>query len=322
MITIRTKEEIELLREAGKIVAETHDYLKKFIKPGITTKELDKLAYDFIISKGATPSCLGYEGFPATLCTSINDEVVHGKGTILSRMPGDEWQRFANLRAYYSYMFMSPGKKLLFMGDELATYDEWHYEGELAWNIRSFPDHDAAARFVRDMTLVYKYHAPLWQADYSTNGFYWIQADNADQSMYVFARVANDPKDQLIVVMNCTPNTYDNYRIGVPEADEYYEVINSDKDIYGGSNRINPFNLKVENFGQDNQAHSVLMTIPPLGISILKPIYYPKPVEEKKEEVVEEVKEVKKTTAKKTTAAKKATTEKKTTTTKKTTKKA
>jgi 1,4-alpha-glucan branching enzyme len=170
------------------------------------------------------------------------------------------------------------------------------------------------------MTLVYKYHAPLWQADYSTNGFYWIQADNADQSLYVFARVANDPKDQLVIVMNCTPNTYDNYRIGVPEADEYEEVINSDKDIYGGSNRINPFNLKVENYGQDNQAHSVLMTIPPLGISVLKPIYKPKPVVEEPKEEVEEAKPVKKTTAKKTTTkkaeatkapAKKATTKKK-----------
>ena len=119
--------------------------------------------------------------------------------------------------------------------------------------------------------------------------------------------------------MNCTPNTYDNYRIGVPEADEYEEVINSDKDIYGGSNRINPFNLKVENYGQDNQAHSVLMTIPPLGISILKPVYKPKPKEEAKVEVKEEPKEAKKTTKKPTTKkasttkapAKKATTKKK-----------
>ena len=137
--------------------------------------------------------------------------------------------------------------------------------------------------------------------------------------MYVFARVANDPKDQLVVVMNCTPNTYDNYRIGVPEADEYEEVINSDKDIYGGSNRINPFNLKVENFGQDNQAHSILMTIPPLGISILKPIYKPKPVEEV--EAKEEVKEVAPEAPKAKTAKKTTTTAKKTTT-KKTTKKA
>jgi 1,4-alpha-glucan branching enzyme len=184
------------------------------------------------------------------------------------------------------------------MGDELSTYDEWHYEGELAWNIRQYPDHDASARFVRDMTLVYKYHAPLWQADYSTNGFYWIQADNADQPLYIFARVANDSKVQLVVVMNCTPNTYDNYRIGVPEADFYEEVINSDKDIYGGSNRINPFHLPVQDYGQDNQAHSILMTIQPLGISILKPIYVPKPVVEEVKEEKEE-KPVKKAAPKK-----------------------
>ena len=212
-----------------------------------------------------------------------HDEVVHCKGSLLNKMPGDRWQQFANYRLLIGYMFTHPGKKLLFMGDELATYDEWHYEGQLAWNIKEYPDHDAAQRFVRDMTLVYKNHTPLWQADYSTNGFYWIQADNANQSIYIFARVANDPKDQLIVVMNCTPNTYDNYRIGVPEAFEYEEVINSDKDIYGGSNRINPFRLKVEEFNQDNQSHSILMTIPPLGISVLKPIYKAKPKTVKKE---------------------------------------
>ena len=217
-------------------------------------------------------------------------------------------------------MMAHPGKKLLFMGNELASYDEWHYEKELPWNILQYPNHDSAFRYVKEVTTMYKNEPAFWQKEFDPMGFEWIQADNCDQSLYIFVRYANDWHDHIIVIMNCTPNTYDNYRIGVKDADYYEEVFNSDRDIYGGSNRINPFNLKVENYGQDNQAHSVLMTIPPLGISVLKPIYKPKPVVEEAKEEVEEAKPVKKTTAKKTTTkkaeaekapAKKATTKKK-----------
>lgn len=222
-----------------------------------------------------------------------HDEIVHMKGSLLNKMPGDEWQKFANYRLLIGYMMGHPGKKLLFMGNELASYDEWHYEKELPWNILQFPNHDASFRYVKEVTTMYKNEPSLWQKEFDPMGFEWIQADNCDQSLYIFARYANDWHDHIIVVMNCTPNTYDNYRIGVKDADYYEEIMNSDRDIYGGSNRINPLPLKVEDYWQDNQPKSILMTIPPLGISFLKARYNKKELPEIKEESKEEIKEAK-----------------------------
>lgn len=199
-----------------------------------------------------------------------HDEVVHMKGSLLNKMPGDRWQQFANYKLLIGYMMTHPGKKLLFMGNELASYDEWHYESELPWSINRFPDHDSAARFVRELTRLYKAEPSLWEMDFDRAGFEYIDADNASQSIYIYARYAKDKNDHTVIVMNCTPNTYTNYRIGVPGNLKYIELINSDKNIYGGSNFINPNPLKVEKYPQNNQKNSILMTIPPLGIVILK----------------------------------------------------
>lgn len=231
-----------------------------------------------------------------------HDEIVHMKGSLLNKMPGDEWQKFANYRLLIGYMISHPGKKLLFMGNELASYDEWHYEKELPWNILTLPNHDASCRFVKELTTLYKNEPAFWQKDFDPMGFEWIMADNADQSLYIFARYANDWHDHLIIVMNCTPNTYDNYRIGVKDADYYEEIFNTDKDIYGGSNRINPFWLKVEDYWQDNRPKSILMTIPPLGISILRAKYIEEEPKEEKKEVVK--KTTRKTTTKKADSSK------------------
>lgn len=201
-----------------------------------------------------------------------HDEVVHMKGSLLNKMPGDRWQQFANYRTLIGYMMTHPGKKLLFMGNELASYDEWHYEAELPWTINKYPDHDAANRYVKELTTLYKNEASLWEADFDTQGFEFIDADNKDQSLYIYARYAKDKNDHVVVVMNCTPNSYENYRIGVPGNLKYVEIMNSDKDIYGGSNKINPKPLKVEKYYQNNRPNSILMTIPPLGIVILKGI--------------------------------------------------
>ena len=225
-----------------------------------------------------------------------HDEIVHMKGSLLNKMPGDEWQKFANFRLLIGYMIAHPGKKLLFMGNELASYDEWHYEKELPWNILQYPNHDASFRYVKELTTLYKNEPAFWQKDFDPTGFEWIMADNIDQSIYVFVRYANDWHDHVIVVMNCTPNTYDNYRIGVKEADYYEEIFNSDRDIYGGSNRINPFWLKVEDYWQDNRPKSICLTIPPLGITLLRAKYIEEKVEEKPNKT-----SVKKTTTKKTT---------------------
>ena len=228
-----------------------------------------------------------------------HDEIVHMKGSLLNKMPGDEWQKFANYRLLIGYLIGHPGKKLLFMGNELASYDEWHYEKELPWNILQYPNHDASFRYVKEVTTMYKKEKAFWEKEFNPEGFEWIQADNCDQSLYVFVRYANDWKDHIIVVMNCTPNTYDNYRIGVKDCDYYEEIMNSDRDIYGGSNRVNPYPLKVEDYWQDNQPKSILMTIPPLGIVFLKSGFNKAEVKEVKEE-----KPVKKTTTRKTTTKK------------------
>ena len=205
----------------------------------------------------------------------------------------------ANYRLLIGYMMGHPGKKLLFMGNELASYDEWHYEKELPWNILQYPNHDSAFRYVKEVTTMYKNEPAFWQKEFDPMGFEWIQADNCDQSLYIFVRYANDWHDHIIVVMNCTPNTYDNYRIGVKDADYYEEIMNSDRDIYGGSNRVNPLPLKVEDYWQDNQPKSILMTIPPLGISFLKAGYNKKELTEvKKDETVKKPRKPRTTTKK------------------------
>ena len=151
MITIKSDREIELMREAGYMVSKTHKYLKPFIKEGITTKELDRLAEEYIRSMGGVPTCKGFEGFPATLCTSINDEVVHGKATIINKMWGLHGDKLAQVKALYVYMMLHPGKKLNFMGNELAEYKEWDESKSLGWDILKYPDHDAFHHFAQKL---------------------------------------------------------------------------------------------------------------------------------------------------------------------------
>lgn len=227
-----------------------------------------------------------------------HDEVVHMKGSLLNKMPGDQWQQFANYRCLIGYMMTHPGKKLLFMGNELASYDEWHFEGELPWSVLKYPTHDSANRYVKELTTLYKNEPAFWELDYDPMGFEFIEANNADQSIFIYARFAKNKDEHIIVVMNCTPNTYDNYKIGVKGDYMYQEIMNSDKDIYGGSNRINPLPIKVVEEDMHRQKHSISITVPPLGIAIFKNITNPN----KKEEVVNKTK----TSSKQPKTAKKA----------------
>lgn len=207
--------------------------------------------------------------------TFSHDEVVHMKGSLLNKMPGDYWQKFANYRLLLGYMLTHPGKKLLFMGSEFAPFSEWAYAKELDWHLYKYPSHDAFARYFKEFSKLYKEEKSLWELDYSYDGFKYIEADNKDQSLFIFARYAKDKKDHVVVVMNCTPNTYFSYRIGVPGNHYYYELMNSDKDIYGGSNKVNPKKLRAWKGEAHNQTHHVDMTIPPLGIVVLKNIPMP-----------------------------------------------
>jgi len=226
-----------------------------------------------------------------------HDEVVHMKGSLLNKMPGDYWQQFANYRLLIGYMMTHPGKKLLFMGNELATYNEWAFNKSLNFDILKYPSHDAAHKYVKDITNLYKNSKALWELDYDRDGFLYIDADNMDQSMYVYARFAKNKDDHLLVIMNCTPNTYDGYRIGVPGYYDYEEVMNSDKDIYGGSNRVNPIKLKCYKASAMKQEYAIDVCIPPLGIAIFKAVKKRKP--RTKKEVSKKVEEsTKKTTRK------------------------
>ncbi len=199
-----------------------------------------------------------------------HDEVVHMKGSILNKMPGDYWQQFANYRLIMGYMMTHPGKKLLFMGNELAPYSEWAFNKNLDWHLLKFPSHDSAYHYMQDLTKLYKSSKCLYELDYQPEGFRYIDADNADQSLYIYARFAKKKEDHYLIVMNCTPNTYHGYKIGCPGKYDYLEILNSDKDIYGGSNCINPNLLVSQEESWKNETNVIFLNIPPLGITILK----------------------------------------------------
>jgi 1,4-alpha-glucan branching enzyme len=168
-----------------------------------------------------------------------HDEVVHGKGSILGRMPGDNWQRFANLRAYYGFMFGHPGKKLLFMGSEFGQEREWSHERSLDWHLVDRPHHGGVQALVRDLNHLYRAVPALHEFDCEAEGFEWVVADDADRSIFVWLRKGRDPEARCLVVMNFTPEVRTAYRVRVPFAGPWREVLNTDAAIYGGSNAGN-----------------------------------------------------------------------------------
>jgi 1,4-alpha-glucan branching enzyme len=199
-----------------------------------------------------------------------HDEVVHGKKSLVDKMPGDYWQKFANYRVLMGLQFTHPGKKLLFMGGEFAQMHEWKDKTELDWHLLEYPMHSAANRFVRDLIQVYNHHSCLYELDHHPEGFRWIDQSNYDQSIYSFLRFSKDKSNFCVVVMNMTPNPYSNFYIGVPEAGVYQEILNSDKEIYGGSNIYNGADLKTIDAFNHGFKQSIEINISPLSISIIK----------------------------------------------------
>ncbi len=202
-----------------------------------------------------------------------HDEVVHGKGSMINKMPGDYWQKFANLRCSYGFMYGHPGKKLLFMGSEFAQFEEWSEAKSLDWHLLDFEKHAQMQSFCRDMNHVYKEQPALWNIDFSGDGFRWINCSDAEESMVSFARMGRHEDDLLIVVSNFTPVPRNMHRIGVPKKGSYVEIINSDNLKYGGSGVINTEALKSHDIPWDGLEHSVDIKVPPLGTVMLK--YYP-----------------------------------------------
>jgi 1,4-alpha-glucan branching enzyme len=201
-----------------------------------------------------------------------HDEVVHGKGSLLRRMPGDDWQRFANLRTLLGYQWLFPGKMLLFMGGEIGQSDEWNANGEVDWwLLGAGPYHKGTQRLVSDLNHFYLSEPALWQTDFDHHGFQWIDCSDTESSVLSFMRQTNDGARHVAVVLNLTPVPRYHYRIGLPRPGKWREVVNSDASVYGGSNVGNLGGVNAADHKWHNQNYSAELTLPPLGIIALRP---------------------------------------------------
>jgi 1,4-alpha-glucan branching enzyme len=202
-----------------------------------------------------------------------HDEVVHGKGSIYSRMPGDHWQKLANTRALYAYQWAHPGKQLLFMGQEFAQPAEWNAETSLDWHLLSDEGagHVGVQRLVRDLNHAYREQPALWTREDDPSAFQWIEANDAENSVLAFARWDREGEKPVVCVMNLTPVPREGYRVGLPFPGRWREILNTDAECYGGAGLGNGGVVEAEHLGWHNQPHSAAMTLPPLGVIWLVP---------------------------------------------------
>ncbi len=196
-----------------------------------------------------------------------HDEVVHGKGSLLDRMPGDTWQRFANLRAYLGFMYAHPGKKLLFMGCEFGQKREWNYDASLDWHLLDDPNHKGVQSLVRDLNHAYAATPALYQRDCDPEGFKWLVGGDSENSVFAFARIGEDGA-LAVAISNFTPMPRTNYRVGVPRAGEYKETVNTDAEAYAGSNMGNMGGVPSEPVASHGEDNSIVLTLPPLSTMI------------------------------------------------------
>jgi 1,4-alpha-glucan branching enzyme len=199
-----------------------------------------------------------------------HDEVVYGKGSMLRKMPGDEWQQFANLRLCYSYMFTHPGAKLLFMGSEFGQGDEWNFQTSLQWHVLEYPNHKGISEIVKALNHLYRSEPALYEKAFSHEGFEWIDGGNVNDSVVVYMRKGNNPKNDLLVVLNMTPVVREDYRIGVPTGGQWQEIFNSDAINYWGSGVNNNKPVKTEKVTWHGRNNSITITLPPLAAIVFK----------------------------------------------------
>jgi 1,4-alpha-glucan branching enzyme len=200
-----------------------------------------------------------------------HDEVVHGKRSLIGRMPGDDWQRFANLRALLAYQWAFPGKKLLFMGGEFGQSGEWSENATLQWwLLDQGPFHCGTQRFIEDLNRLYHTLPALWQGDYDREGFIWVDCSDQEHSVLSFIRQTPDGAQQVLVVMNLTPVVRSPYRVGLPRPGFWREILNSDADIYGGANQGNLGGVMAEPYCVQHQPFSAPLTLPPLAVVMFK----------------------------------------------------
>jgi 1,4-alpha-glucan branching enzyme len=200
-----------------------------------------------------------------------HDEVVHGKGSLIGRMPGDDWQQFANLRLLYGYMYGQPGKKLLFMGGEFGQRSEWNHDSSLEWDVLDYWGHAGVQKWVQDLNRVYRSEPALHEIEFDPRGWQWIDTNDSDASVLSFLRRGSQPKDVMAIVCNFTPVPRPGYRLGVPAPGHWQELLNSDAASYGGSNVGNFGGVVAETVGTHGQPYSLELTLPPLAALFLKP---------------------------------------------------
>ncbi|MET1055450.1 MAG: 1,4-alpha-glucan branching protein GlgB [Pedobacter sp.] len=199
-----------------------------------------------------------------------HDEVVHGKSSMIYKMPGDEWRKHANLRLLYAYMFTQPGTKLLFMGNEFAQNGEWNFTRSLDWDLLQYPSHRGMQNYVKSLNKFYRSQPALYNFNFSAEGFEWLSADDADHSIFAYIRKGHKAEDTLIVILNMTPVYRENYRMGLPFKADWKEIFNSDDKEFFGSGKRNAGNFKPERIAANHREYSILINIAPLGAMILK----------------------------------------------------
>lgn len=199
-----------------------------------------------------------------------HDEVVHGKGSMVDKMPGDIWQKFANLRVAYGFMYGHPGKKLLFMGNEFGQFSEWSEARSLDWNLLEYDHHRNLQQYLKDLNHLYKTEPAFWDMDFEYRGFEWIECDDPDSSVVSFVRRAEGHHSELVFICNFTPNTYFQFRVGVPVSGTYEEIFNSDQEKYGGCGVINRKSVVSQRVPWNRCQSSIMIVVPPLGMTILR----------------------------------------------------
>ena len=200
-----------------------------------------------------------------------HDEVVSGKGPLIDKMPGEPWQKFANLRAYFTFMYTHPGKKLLFMGSEFAQTHEWRFNDSLSWNELLDKNRNGIQTLVKDLNELHKTEPALYELDFDQTGFEWIDGSDTEHSVISFIRKSTNDDDFIISVSNFTPEVLHNYKVGVNKAGIYQEIFNSDNVKYNGSGVLNTGDLHTLSDGWNFKKYALSLTLPPLSTIIIKP---------------------------------------------------
>jgi 1,4-alpha-glucan branching enzyme len=211
-----------------------------------------------------------YMGTESFVLPLSHDEVVHGKGSLLGKQPGDRWRRFAGLRLLFGHQWTTPGKKLVFMGGDLAMPGEWNHDASLPWDLLDLPEHAGVARWVADLNRVYREEPALHRSDVRPEWFRWLAADDASASTLAFLRLADDARP-VLVVSNFTPEVWTGYRLGVPEGGFWEEILNGDAAEYGGSGVGNLGGVDAEQIAAHGYQWSVAVNVPPLATLVLAP---------------------------------------------------